>query len=317
MDGAHAGYVTVLKCPPVSQGHQVAAQVELHHLYSALGRASKIGWLTQAKDQLGHTQKQNSLIPGAIIILEAEELSRVSSISESLDILVQHDFVTVVRFAERIYPDNIAEQRGINCVSCEYDELTPHPGVVAAFFYTLRTAKGGRVAMQSDGRGRAEMLCALHLMQDHGFSAGEAMAWLWLACPSLQLRQEQVDYLFAVGAFLEEAAATSHVARSEALRRAVSRVWAAEELRPFCRSRPQSLYNDAGWEGSILRQCLSPSRLGELMAACWVSKGAAWALWTGAGTSKCLAAGEGWAADATACTADCSVLPSPLRMLLC
>ena len=168
--------------------------------------------------------------------------------------------------------------------------------------------------MQSDGRGRAEMLCALHLMQDHGFSAGEAMAWLWLACPSLQLRQEQVDYLFAVGAFLEEAAATSHVARSEALRRAVSRVWAAEELRPFCRSRPQSLYNDAGWEGSILRQCLSPSRLGELMAACWVSKGAAWALWTGAGTSKCLAAGEGWAADATA---DCSVLPSPLRMLLC
>ena len=63
----------------------------------------------------------------------------------------------LVRVAQRIlHPDHVAEQRGIACVSCEYDGPTPPPGVVTAFFYTLWTAKGGRVAMQSDGRGRAE-----------------------------------------------------------------------------------------------------------------------------------------------------------------
>ena len=156
-------------------------------------------------------------------------------------IMQQRNIRTVIRVGERLYPDNEAEQHGITCVSCEFDEATPSPGVVTAFLYTLRTSKAGGVAVLSDGSGRAAVLCALDLMHAYGFSAAEATTWLRIMYPSMQMNRRQEDFLHAVGSM---AGAVGSGGREEAFRRGVFRAWAAEDVRSRGRRRrPESDYD--------------------------------------------------------------------------
>ena len=253
----------------------------------------------QANDANAQAAKWSGIIPGTLLILENNQpLADESSTSATLNALVEDSFATLIRVAQGIHPDHVAEQRGIVCVSCEYDGPTPPPGVVTAFFYTLRTAKGGRVAMQSDGRGRAETLCALHLMHAHGFSADEALVWVLLVCPGAKLTQKQAEYVRGVGAGLEAAAGTG-AGRDEALRRGVFGMWAAEQQRFYRRFRPESPYHTTCSDerpGVIAWLCASGA-IGQLTAACLWAATSFLAAGTCAGEPSFLGlAGAPWAA---------------------
>ena len=122
--------------------------------------------------------------------------------------------------------------------------------------------------MQSDGRGRAETLCALHLMHAHGFSSDEALAWVWLVCPGAQLTQKQAEYVRGVGAG-QEAAAGTGAGRDEALRRGVFRAWAAEQQRLPRRSRPESPYRTTRSDetAQVMERLCASAAIGDLVTA--------------------------------------------------
>ena len=156
--------------------------------------------------------------------------------------LTKRKIKTIVRIDEPQYPDQMAEECGFRCVSCEYDKVIPQPGVVSSFLYTLRSSGLGCVVVHSDGRkGRAATLCALYLMHTHGFSAVEATSWLRLVCPSIWIRTAQEHFLHAVGSCMKEGEAGAG-GRDSAFRRAVYRVWAKDLRRDYCGSKPQSAY---------------------------------------------------------------------------
>ena len=171
------------------------------------------------------------LVPGELAIIDPIPLNSLFETRKDqtvhqilLDHLAERGICTVVRVAERQYADAAAERRGLASVSCEYDEATPDPGVVSAFLHTMRTQRGGGVAIHNDGaHGRAATLCALHLMSARGLSAHEAMAHIRDRCPALRLTPQQSDFLLAVAAELPPRAAPA--ARAAAVRRGVSRAW--------------------------------------------------------------------------------------------
>ena len=284
----------------------------LQLLHAAILRALYLAWLRQDIVQNLENHDPFCLVSNTLVLIHLKGETCANHVSD-LDLFMNQRIFTVIRVADRNYPDKLAEQRGITCVSCEHDEMTPNPGVVTAFLYTLQTAKGGKVAMHSDGSGRAEVLCALHLMHTHGFSAAEAVSWMRLICPGLKLFKEQVDFLTAVGYDLE-AAAAAHVERSTALRRGVWRAWAASELRPRRRERPHSSYQlDHAASPPPDRPALA--RVAAGLARGWLqaaSTAAARSLCgRPGGAGGCVGAGEAGAADAAAGRRE---LPSPLRM---
>ena len=216
--------------------------------------ANNIGCLINA-DKGGNQQTTLKLISGVLLTVHIPMHGYPENkmiYLEMLDNLAKRKIGTIIRVGKRLYPDRSAEQHGITCVSCEFDQQTPSPGVVTAFLYTLRTSKAGGVAVHSDGsKGRAATLCALHLMHAHGFSAAEATTWLRIICPSLRMKRRQEDFLRAVGSELEADAG----GREEAFRRGVFRAWAANELRSgWYRRRPESGYDVASADDDKLER---------------------------------------------------------------
>ena len=221
-------------------------QLDLKLLCSALQRAKKLGWFIST-DKGSAEDTYRVLLPRVICAncnLE-DHIAR----KEWFDNLHAQDILTIIRFDEPQYPDEEAEERGISYVSCEYENDIPNPGVVCSFLYTVRTSGSNGVAVHLDRReGRAGTLCSLHLMHGYGFSAGEALTWLRLMFPSINVKETQRDFLEAVGRGVDGFDETSAGGRDMAFRRAVYRVW-AKNLRRGCHgSRPESSYETDGGE---------------------------------------------------------------------
>ena len=217
------------------------------NLHSALQLALKLGWVVSSNNV--HRCALHELVPGVIFSIDSIDKGDRISYRSYLDDLQAENIQTIIRFGRLRFADQTAEELGFKCVSCEYSDDIPAPGVVSSFFYTLRTSVLRKVVILSDGRkGRAATLCALHLMHTYDFSAGEATMWLRLTCPNIRLRDSQEQFLYAVGSAVQDQEIVSW-GRDVAFRRAVHRVWAKDLRRDCCDSRPHSPYEVANSEG--------------------------------------------------------------------
>jgi hypothetical protein len=161
---------------------------------------------------------------------------------------------TLVRLCEEEFEDGVFENYGIACVSCEYDEEIPPPAAVTSFLHTLRScAKKGSMTAVYCGwdLSRCGMLCALHLMEVHGFDVEGACGWLRLKCPGIELGSDIVGYLQFVGRGGEQSSPSQGLpplTDGAAIRRGVFLAWNGPEQRVQRhrvegRARPESSYS--------------------------------------------------------------------------
>ena len=185
--------------------------LSLCDLWGGFYRAKQVGWVGGLAEEPRHSSESSDsvfiVIPGRLVALQPptspqhhDDISADRSPCVIARSLAAINVNTLVRLAEAQYQDRDFEDHGIACVACETDELLPPPSAVRLFLHTLRTARGGAVAVHCDADlQRTGTFCALHLMSEHGFGGREASAWIRIVCPGMIASAEQVEYLAFVG----------------------------------------------------------------------------------------------------------------------
>ena len=194
-------------------------ELPLIDCWRALRRATDEGWLMDY-DMAEYAHYDNPLegnmhavIPGRLIALQGPKSlpgrstfadhggQRTFSPGFYVEPFQDMGVSTVVRLNEREYADAEFEDRGVRCVSLEFDGPIPPPDVVIAFLHTMHTARGAVAVHCRSGLGRTGTLCALHLMLSHGFGAGEAIAWMRVTLPG-SIAGEEHEHLRALQAMV-------------------------------------------------------------------------------------------------------------------
>jgi hypothetical protein len=245
-----------------------------------LYRANKLGWcyrcflFAKSRSALKSVEIDwFEVIPQRLAILATEgptnsDLHRCVDPCERKTILIDKlttmNVATLVCLGERQYEDKEFEDRSITCVSCEYDTEIPPPSAITSFLFTLRSCakKGSMVAVYCNEEStRCGILCALHLMEAHGFDAGAACGWLRIVCRDMDLGVAEADYLNFVGSQADGA----DMPPDARIRRGAFRAWRGGITGEEQRARPESAYDP--------HDCVAVERSGAAEASAWSGEG--------------------------------------------
>ena len=198
---------------------ELISQLEISDFWDGIYQANLLGWVDKFDvDEYVHYDNPlegdiHTIIPGVLVAFKGprslkdeqmyEDCNGLRTFAPAFFIEPFHDMnvTTVVRLNEREYADAEFEDRGVRCVSLEFDGPIPPPDVVIAFLHTMHTARGAVAVHCRSGLGRTGTLCALHLMLSHGFGAGEAIAWMRVTLPG-SIAGEEHEHLRALQAMV-------------------------------------------------------------------------------------------------------------------